>query len=112
MRPKDAQTVIMLSGAILIVGGLILIGAQFWIEVSLSADAPNFAKRGANLEAAGVTASVQTTYVGLVVLIVGAFLEVVGFIAARPWRGEAAPTDPAASQTPAASQPEERAPGQ
>ena len=56
MRPKDAQTVIMLSGAILIAGGLILIGAQFWIEVSLSADAPKFAQRGANLEAAGVTA--------------------------------------------------------
>lgn len=81
---KQAQLIIMLSGALLIVVGIGLIVAQMWIEVTIPTQ--EFARRGASLEGAGTKASVQTTYVGLIVLFVGAFLEIVGYVAGRPWK--------------------------
>jgi len=39
-----------------------------------------------SLAAGGAEASVSTTYVGLVMIVAGAFLEAVGFLGAGPWR--------------------------
>ena len=74
----------MLSGAFLIVVGIGLIIAQMSIEVFIPTQ--EFAQRGATLEGAGTKASIQTTYVGLIVLFVGAFLEIIGYVAGRPWK--------------------------
>jgi hypothetical protein len=75
----------MLSGALLVVVGIGLIIAQMWIEVTIPAQ--EFAKRSAAFKGAGTEASVQTTYVGLIVLYVGAFLEIIGYVAGKPWKG-------------------------
>jgi hypothetical protein len=45
-----------------------------------------FSQRGASLEGASTKAAVQTTYVGLIIVFVGAFLEIVGYVASRPWK--------------------------
>ena len=81
---QRAQLIIMLSGALLIVVGIGLIIAQMWVEVSIPAH--EFAHRSATFEGAGTKASVQTTYVGLIVLFVGAFLEIIGYVAGKPWK--------------------------
>lgn len=81
---QRAQLIIMLSGALLIVVGIGLIVAQMWIEVTIPAHA--FDQRSGMLKGAGTEVSVQTTYVGLIVLFVGAFLEIVGYVAGRPWK--------------------------
>ena len=81
---ERAQRIIMLSGAVLIVAGIGLIIAQMWIEVTQPQHA--FSQRGASLEGAGTKATVQTTYVGLIIVFVGAFLEIVGYVASRPWK--------------------------
>ena len=82
-----AQLIIMLSGALLIVVGIGLIIVQMWIEVTMPAH--DFAQRGAMLEGAGTKASVQTTYVGVIVLFLGAFLEIIGYVAGKPWNTRA-----------------------
>ena len=81
---QRAQLIIMLSGALLVVVGIGLIIAQMWIEVTIPAH--DFAKRGATFTGAGTQASVETTYVGLIVLYVGAFLEIIGYVAGKPWK--------------------------
>ena len=98
MRLGHAQLIVVCSGALLIVGGLSLIIAQFWLEASLAADGPPIPSRSANIDAGGIAASLQTTYVGLVVLVVGAVLEIVGFLATSPWR----PAEPAGPRPPVA----------
>lgn len=74
----------MLSGALLIVVGIGLVIGQMWIEVTIPAT--QFDPRGATFEGAGAKASVQTTYVGLIVLFVGALLEIIGYVAGKPWK--------------------------
>lgn len=96
MRLAHAQLVVIWSGAVVIAGGLSLIIAQFWVEVSVISDGSRFGSRSASVDAAGVSASVETTYVGLVVLVVGAVLEIVGLIATRPWRPAHQPALPPA----------------
>jgi len=45
--------------------------------------------RSMTLSAGGAEASVNTTYIGLVMIVAGAFLESVGFLGAGPWRNNA-----------------------
>jgi hypothetical protein len=81
---QRAQLIIMLSGALLIFVGIGLVIAQMWIEVTVPAH--EFAKRGASFEGAGTKTEVHTTYVGLIVLYLGAFLEIIGYVTGRPWK--------------------------
>jgi hypothetical protein len=41
------------------------------------------------LGAVGAKTSLQSGYVGLTLVFVGAFLEVIGYVAARPWKERA-----------------------
>jgi hypothetical protein len=41
-----------------------------------------------SLETIGTKASVQTTYVGLVLAVAGAVLEIVGYVPSKPWSRE------------------------
>jgi hypothetical protein len=79
-----AQLIIMVCSAILIIFGLGLIAVQMWVQVT----APDieFRPRGIGLETMGTKASVNTTYVGLIIVVVGAFLEIVGYLASKPWK--------------------------
>lgn len=76
------QVIIMWSGVVLIALGVILISVQMVLQIAVPAfEAPS---RSLGLEGLGAKASVQTTYVGLVLVVVGAFLEIVGYVGARP----------------------------
>lgn len=71
----------MLSGTFLIVVGVVLIVAQFWLyattpEIQLPT-------RELNLGAAGAEAQVKTTYVGLALVVAGAFLQAVALVVRR-----------------------------
>jgi uncharacterized membrane protein len=83
---KIHQHIITWSGAFLILVGVALVIAQMFIQVNKPETHSEFASRSLNLQAPGAKAAVQTTYVGLVMIVVGAGLEVVGFVSARPWR--------------------------
>lgn len=78
------QTLVMLTGLFLIVVGVGLIVAQIWIQV----DNPDFdaPSRSLDVGGAGAEASVQTTYPGVVLTVLGVVLEAVGFLATKPWR--------------------------
>ena len=78
MSPK---MIAILSGLFLVITGVILIAIQFYFQVS----EPDvvFPQRGLHLEAAGASANVSTTYVGLALVIAGSFLEVIGFVVGR-----------------------------
>jgi uncharacterized membrane protein len=79
------QLVIMLSGAVLMVVGVVLVVVQLAHELSL----PTFSGGATRSVETSPTGGIKlsTTYVGLVVLAIGAALEIVGYVAATPWRG-------------------------
>jgi hypothetical protein len=61
----------MWSGVALIAVGVILICVQIWLQVTVPAcQAPS---RSLGVEGLGAKASVQTTYVGLVLVVLGDF---------------------------------------
>jgi uncharacterized membrane protein len=80
---RTPQLIIMLSGAVLIVAGLALIAVQFNQEVLISGSRP--ASRTIETDPSGGL-KLTTTYVGLVVVAIGALLETVGYLAGLPWR--------------------------
>lgn len=80
---RTPQLVIMVSGAALIVTGLVLITVQFYQEVLVLGSRP--ASRSIETDPSGGL-KLTTTYVGLVVVAIGALLETVGYLAALPWR--------------------------
>jgi uncharacterized membrane protein len=77
-----AQLIVLLSGALLIVVGLVLVCWQFYILASMPK--PNFPDR--ELQVTQQAIHLRTTYVGLMVLVTGAVLEAVGYLSAFPWR--------------------------
>jgi energy-converting hydrogenase Eha subunit E len=83
MSEKVPQLIIMLSGAALIVVGVILVILQLNHELALSSFNPS--SRALQTSPTGGL-QLATTYVGLIVLAIGATLEIVGFVAASPWR--------------------------
>jgi hypothetical protein len=74
----------MLTGTFLILVGVGLIVAQIWLQVTSPETA--FPVRSLEIEGAGAKASLKTTYVGLVLVVVGAVLEAIGFLASKPWK--------------------------
>lgn len=77
------QLIIMLSGAVLIVIGTVLVFVQLMHEMNQPAFAPP-TRALETTPTGGIQLS--TTYVGLVVLAIGAALEIVGYVASTPWR--------------------------
>lgn len=78
------QLILLITGTTLIIVGIGLVIAQMFIQV----DAPDvpFPTRSLNIDAPGASASVQTTYVGLVMIVIGAVLEIVAYVGGRPWK--------------------------
>lgn len=76
------QLIIMLSGAALMVVGVVLVIVQLTHELNT----PGFAGSSRSLETTPTGGiKLSTTYVGLVILAIGAALEIVGYVASRPW---------------------------
>lgn len=74
----NPKLIVIFSGLFLIITGVGFIAIQFYFQVSQPEIV--FPQRGANLEAVGVKANVSTTYVGLILVVAGVFLEIVGYI--------------------------------
>jgi hypothetical protein len=74
MRP---QLIVVWTGAGLVIVGVALIALQMW----RMPDEPVL--RGLRLDALGAKVDLTTTYVGLVIVIVGAILEVIGLYALK-----------------------------
>lgn len=74
-----ANSFVLISGAILILVGLGLIVTQFYLQTTTAQEVV-FPTRDVRISAAGVEAGVSTTYVGLALVIVGAFLEAISLV--------------------------------
>lgn len=85
MNDRTPQLIIMLSGAALIIAGLVLIAVQFYQEVLAVEPRTQLPTRTIETDPSGGL-KLTTTYVGLVVVAIGALLETVGYLAALPWR--------------------------
>jgi hypothetical protein len=73
----------MISGAVLLVAGIALIIPQFYIEM-LTFSQLKPVDRSTLDASKGL--SFTTSYVGVMVLGIGPFLEIVGYISTVPWR--------------------------
>lgn len=82
MNRQLPQLIIMISGALLIVVGIVLVAIQMG-DMTL-ADAPRRTRSIETTPSGGI--KLTTTYVGLVVMVIGAALEIVGYLGATPWR--------------------------
>jgi hypothetical protein len=82
MNRQWPQTLIMFSGMALIILGLIGITAQFIIESKFMLTPLPLS----NVNVGTQQLSASTHYVGLELVLVGALLEIVGYLAATPWR--------------------------
>lgn len=82
MKNNAPQLIIMLSGTVLILAGIALIAWQMQHEFAT----PDFVPQGRSgtLNTSGFT--VTTTHDGIIICFVGAFLEIIGYIGAVPWR--------------------------
>jgi uncharacterized membrane protein len=80
MIDRLPQIIIMLSGAALIIIGLVFVGIQFqheWV--------PGFVPPPKGIETSPTGAlELTTTHVGLIIIAIGACLEIVGYFAAMP----------------------------
>jgi hypothetical protein len=81
------QAIMMISGAALITVGVLFIGAQLVLEFTRSppvaASVPTPPSQRIIVSSSQVDAT--TRFVGLELVIVGAVLQVIGFVSARPW---------------------------
>jgi uncharacterized membrane protein len=84
------QLIIMISGAVLIAAGLFFVALQFQNETRaariLSQPVDPMSQHMAVDPGKGVDLS--TRFVGLEIVVVGAVLEIVGFLGLKPWTGK------------------------
>jgi len=79
------QLIIIVSGAVLIVAGIVLV--TFQMVVQLKRPKAKFASRSVDLGGPFKTkAALKTTYAGLVMILLGVVMEIVGYLATAPWR--------------------------
>jgi hypothetical protein len=75
----------MWSGAIFIVIGVLLVVTQLAFEMQTRQFVGGPVMRGGKFDpTSGI--DVKTSYVGVMVLGIGAILEIIGYLAGRPWR--------------------------
>ncbi|MCP4317970.1 MAG: hypothetical protein GY789_18595 [Hyphomicrobiales bacterium] len=96
MTRNFPQIIIMLTGAVLTT-------IQFWSELEIARELARAKSESMQLSTRSITTSpsggfeLKTTYVGLVMIVIGATLEVVGYVAATPWRKGKATSQPGSS---------------
>ena len=77
----NPRMIVIYSGLFLMIVGVVLIAFQFYFQVT--APDVTFSERSMNLEGAGASANVTTTYVGLILVVAGAFLQMFGLIVGK-----------------------------
>ena len=81
MERRWPQALIMISGAILLALGVVAIGVQLFSEIATH---PNTVSQAIKVAPGSLEAS--TRFVGLELVLVGALLEIVGYLATTPWK--------------------------
>jgi hypothetical protein len=85
MKPQNQwpQAIILISGAILILIGIIAVCLQSYHEVMAGpVTQTNDLSVWLNTRL-----KVTTRFPGIEMIVIGSFLEIVGYLGARPWRG-------------------------
>lgn len=82
MSNRMPQLVIMFSGAVLMVFGAVLVAIQFQAGLMSGEPPPS---RSIAIDPQG-RIDLATTYIGAVIIAMGVFLEMVGYLATLPWR--------------------------
>jgi hypothetical protein len=86
--PQWPQMLIMVSGALLILVGVIAVCLQSYRETNT----PNLtAGLTQELKAAPTSFQVTTRFPGIELIIIGAVLELAGYFGSRPWSGSQNP---------------------
>jgi hypothetical protein len=78
MNKSWPQMIIMISATIVLITGLVLV---LW-QIVASGFSP---EEGSHLRPTGELFGVETHFVGVMVLTVGALLMIIGYLAGRPW---------------------------
>ena len=90
MIQKLPQLIIMLSGVVLIAVGLYFV----WDQVALETHAARLASQPVDPQSQHIMidpsqgVNLSTRFVGLEIVVVGAVLEIVGFLGLKPWTGK------------------------
>lgn len=82
---RAPELIIMLSGAALILVGISMVGAQLYVELMTGSFAGGEIMSGARVTPSSGL-DVSTSYVGVMLIAIGAGLEIIGYMASRPWR--------------------------
>ncbi len=83
MRSSKPQMIIMLSGALLIAIGIAAVCFQGYMEIM---SPKPFQPPPQSLNANPNQFSITTRFPGLELVIIGAVLEIVGYLGVRPWK--------------------------
>jgi uncharacterized membrane protein len=87
MKNLWPQALIMGTGLVLVLLGILGIGAQLFVEFTH----PGQMQQQQQIQVSASQLSASTRFVGLELIVVGALLEIVGFFGTRPWRQEGEP---------------------
>jgi hypothetical protein len=84
--PRWPQALIMISGATLILVGIIAVCFQSYSEIMAAAGGTVEIQQPQQLSAQPTNFSVTTRFPGMELIIIGALLEIVGYVGTRPWK--------------------------
>ncbi|TCL76165.1 hypothetical protein [Rhizobium sp. BK251] len=84
MKERWPQALIMMTGLMLVVLGVLAIGAQLLNEFYYPLD---YAPQRQEMIVSPDELQAGTRFVGIELILVGALLEIVGYLATSPWRG-------------------------
>lgn len=82
-----AQMMIMKSGAALLLVGVLLVAAQLAYEIYTGQFVGGMNPSGLAVNTPGGL-DIKTSYAGTMIVGIGAALLIVGWLAARPWKGD------------------------
>jgi hypothetical protein len=80
------QATIMFSGLALIVVGILAIGVQLTAEFMVGA--PRVVQQQQQIVVSPNQLDASTRFVGLELVVIGALLQIVGYVATLPWKGD------------------------
>jgi hypothetical protein len=83
--PRWPQALIMASGATLIFVGIVAVCFQSYSEI-MASPAVTASPLSQTLSARPTNFSVTTRFPGIELIIIGALLEIVGYVGTRPWK--------------------------
>jgi hypothetical protein len=88
MKDRWPQALIMISGLLLIVLGLLATGAQLGVELLGPPTSSQQVQQSQQIIVSPNQLDASTRFVGLELVLVGALLEIVGYVGTRPWKDD------------------------